>query len=396
MIRSYTVRLRPTSTQEGLLWQHVGAVRFVWNWGLATRMEQFEAGEKFMSLNEMKKTLVQKKKDPEFSWLGDVSSQTLATALIDLDIAYKRFFKIQKNGEKFTEKMRLKAKRQGKKLTPYDMKGHPKFKSRQFSKPSFYVRADNLYFKDGTVNIEKIGKIKFKTEQEFAQGRLSVKFINPRVKNVNGKWLLTFGLEQPDKEYELNDCTVGVDLGIKVLAVVSCGDTTFKIKNINKEKSMKRLKKQLNHSLREASRRKKKSKNQGKSYARVKRLHGRIANIRQDYTHKATARIVSMLPKRLVLEDLNVSGMMKNRHLAKAVAEQKFYEFRRQMEYKCEDRGIELVIADRFFPSSKKCSKCGSIKKDLRLRDRVYRCSECGLEIDRDLNAARNLENYAT
>ena len=394
MIRAYTIRLRPTPTQEKLLWQHVGSVRFVWNWGLSTQMEQFKSGEKFISVNTLKKLLVAKEQTEEFSWLADVSSQTLATTLIDLDKAYKNFFRIQKQGERFTDKVRLKAKRKHKKLTPYDMKGHPKFKIRQFAKPSFYVRADSLYFKDATVNVEKIGKVKIKTDYELPQGRKAAKFYNPRVSYVNGKWLLSFGLDRPSKEYLLNDFSLGVDLGIKTLAVVSCGDRPFKFKNVNKQKHITRRKKQLKHSLRKASKKQKHSNNQKNAYKRVKLLYSKISNIRQDYTHKTTTEIVNLLPKRIVIEDLNISGMMKNRHLSRAIAEQNFYEFRRQLEYKCEERGIELVVADRFFPSSKKCSKCGFIKKDLSLRDRVYKCQACGLEIDRDLNAARNLENY--
>lgn len=395
MIRTCKIRLLPTQEQEEMLWQAVGANRFVWNWGLSLQMERFEKGEKFLSLNELKKQLVQLKQGGDYSWLKDVSSQTVATTLIDLDIAYKRFFKLQKQGEKFTAKTIAKAKRLKRKLTPYDMQGHPKFKKRGFSKPSFYSRSDSLYFKNGTVNLEKIGKVEYQTNYDLPNGRGVEVFSNPRVAFSNGKWLLTFGREIPIVVTPLNPVSAGIDLGIKNLAVVSCDEKVMVFKNINKAKAVKRLKKQLKHSQRMAARRQERSKNQQKAYKRVNKLYSKISNIRHNHTHQVTTEIVNLLPSKIVLEDLNVRGMMKNRHLSRAIQEQGFHKFRFFMEYKAQERGIELIVADRFYPSSKKCSCCGAIKQDLKLKDRVYRCGVCGLEIDRDTNAARNLEKLA-
>ena len=395
MIRTCKIRLLPTQEQEEMLWQAVGANRFVWNWGLSLQMERFEGGEKFLSLNELKKQLVQLKQDENYSWLKDVSSQTVATTLIDLDIAYKRFFKLQKQGEKFTAKTIAKAKRLKRKLTPYDMKGHPKFKKRGFSKPSFYSRSDSLYFKNGTVNLEKIGKVEYQTNYDLPTGRGVEVFSNPRVTFSNGKWLLTFGREIPIVVTSLNPVPAGIDLGIKNLAVVSCDEKVIVFKNINKTKAVKRLKKQLKHSQRMAARRQERSKNQQKAYKRVNKLYSKISNIRHNYTHQVTTEIVNLLPSKIVMEDLNVRGMMKNKHLSRAIQEQGLHKFRVFMEYKVQERGIELIVADRFYPSSKKCSCCGAIKQDLKLKDRVYRCGVCGLEIDRDINAARNLEKLA-
>ena len=164
--------------------------------------------------------------------------------------------------------------------------------------------------------------------------------------------------------------------------------------NINKSRRVKRLKRHLKHLQRQAAKKAKRSKNQHKAYEKCGGLYRKLSAIRKDHTHKTTRKIVDLFPKRIVVEDLNVRGMMKNHHLARAVAEQTFHEFRRQIEYKCEERGIELVVADRFFPSSKKCSKCGGINKGLRLKDRIFVCPHCGASLDRDFNAALNLENY--
>ena len=378
MIKSYKVRLYPTKEQERLMWKHVGSCRFIWNWMLAKQEELYEHGEKHLSGFDMINLLTPLKKHEEYSWLKEVSNTSLKDICRDLDKAYKTFFK--------------------------KTSGFPKFKSRKKSKPNFPIRTEVLYFKDNkSLNIEKIGKIKYKTDFVFEYGRGKHKFTNARVSYINGKWILSFGMECENQVHELNDVSMGIDLGVKDLAIVEYNGGPLLFHNINKSKQMRNIGKRLRRLQRSISRKyeanrtgKKynKTKNIEKQEERLRKLHARQSNIRRNYIHQTTHKLVSLLPKRIVMEDLNVQGMMKNRHLSKAVQEQCFYEFIRQMEYKCAWNGIELVKADRFYPSSKTCSGCGCIKKDLKLSDRTYHCSDCGLIIDRDYNAAINLSRY--
>jgi putative transposase len=263
-----------------------------------------------------------------------------------------------------------------------------------------------MYLLNDSVNIEKIGKIKYDANYKelpvVSKKRESeAKYINPRIRYENGKWLLSFGIECESTKRELNDFSVGIDVGVKDLAVISYNGEKKNFKNINKSKKVKKLKKRLKQKQRNVSRKYEqngkynKTKNILEAEAKVKDLHRRLANIRLNYTHHVTREIVNLNPKKICIEDLNVSGMMKNKHLSEAIQEQLLHEFSRQIKYKAEWAGIEIVEADRFFPSSKKCSNCGNIKQDLKLKDRVYKCDECGLELDRDLNAARNLEKLA-
>ncbi len=401
MIKGHKVRLLPTEEQEKLLWKSVNASRFVWNWGLAFQMDRFSNGESHLSGYDLRKVLVPLKKTEKFNWLNEVSSKVCSQGLLDLDTAYKKFFKIQKTGEKFTKKAIQKAKRKGRKLTPYDLNGHPKFKSKRKAKPSFYVTVDNFYFKDGNAILEKIGKMPYQTTYELPQGRNTCKFTNPRVSYENGKWILSFGMDSKNQAETLKDYSVGIDLGVKDLAVISCNGEKTVFKNINKTKRVRKLKKRLKQSQHNVSRKYHangkydKTSNILKAEQKQKQLYIKLKNIRKDYAHKVTTKIVRLLPKTIVMEDLNVQGMMKNEHLAEAIQEQLFYEFLRQIEYKCRAKGITLIQANRFYPSSKKCSQCGSIKHNLKLKDRKYICEHCNLAIDRDFNAAINLEKLA-
>ena len=409
IIKSYKIRLYPTEEQEKLLWQHVDAARFVWNWGLALNMERFRQGEKHLNKSDSGKILTElKHSDDKFKWLNDVSYHTLKMALIDLDNAYARFFGIQKKEKKYTDKKVKKFKLKNKKLMPYDMNGHPKFKSRHEAEPKFYTRHESVYLTKDAVNMEKIGKLKYQANYDDLPivskwKEDTARYINPRVKYVNGKWLLTFGIERESAKRELSDFSVGIDLGVKELAVISYdnGEKNKFFKNANKTKRIRRLKKRLKQKQRNASRKYRvngnyeKTKRILKEEAKAKKLHRKLANIRQNYTHHVTAEIIRLHPRKIVIEDLNVKGMMRNRYLAGAIQEQIWHEFRRQIEYKAEWAGIEIAYADRTYPSSKRCSICGAIKKDLKLKDRVYKCDVCGLSIDRDLNAAKNLEQLA-
>ena len=375
MIKSYKIRLYPTKEQEAMMWKHIGACRYIWNYMLAYQQEQYANGEKHLSAFDMIKLLTPLKKDGEHEWLCEVSNMSLVAVCRDLDKAYKGFFK---------------------KIARF-----PKFKSRKRSRATYPARA-NIWFSDKLVYIEKVGKIKYKTDFDLPQGR-GCKFTNPRISNVNGKWMLSFGMESENQVPVLTDISMGIDLGVKDLAIAEFNGTKITYRNINKTSKMKRLEKQRRHLERSISRKYEqnrkgntfvKTNNIMRSEERLKKMYARMTNIRTNYIHQTTHDLVSLLPKRVVMEDLNVTGMMKNRHLSKAIQEQCFAEFIRQMQYKCEWNGIEFVQVGRFYPSSKTCSCCGAIKHDLRLRDRVYVCAECGAEIDRDYNAAINLSRY--
>ena len=377
MIKSYKIRIYPTKEQEQLMWKHIGSCRYIWNYMLALQEERYRQGEKRLFAYDMINILKPLKNDGEHEWLYEVSNASLQTVCKDLDKAYKSMFK-------------KVAKR-------------PRFKSRKYSKPSFPMRSDAVYFKDDRfVQITKLGKVKYKTDFDIPIGKDN-KFSNPRISYINGKWMLSFGMECENQAPELTDKTMGIDLGVKDLAVVTYGDESFVFHNINKSKKMRELSRKLRHLQRSISR-KYESNRKGRVYiktnnivreeAKLRKLHYRIANIRFNYIHQTTNTLVSLWPKAIVMEDLNISGMMKNKHLSKAISEQCFYEFIRQMQYKSEWNGIKFMQADRFYPSSKTCSSCGCIKHDLRLSDRTFKCPDCGDEIDRDVNAAINLSRY--
>ena len=368
MILAKKVRLYPSEIQEQKLWQSVGTARFIYNWTLARQEENYKNGGKFISDGVLRKELTVLKKS-ELNWLSEVSNNVTKQAVKDACNAYKRFFT--------------------------GLSDKPRFKTKKRSKKSFYNDNVKLKVKENKlVKLEKIGWIK--TNEQLPIG---VKYSNPRISYDNKYWYLSVGIEQEQIQEELTDVSLGIDLGLKDLAI--CSDGTV-YKNINKtyvvrkiEKRLKRLQKQVSRKYEQNKKGKEyvKTKNIIKLEKQIQQVYRRLANIRSNYLHKTTTSIVKTKPYRVVIEDLAVSNMMKNKYLSDAIRKQGFYEFRRQLEYKCKFRGIELVVADRFYPSSKTCSQCGKIKKDLKLKDRVYKCS-CGLNIDRDLNASINLSKY--
>ena len=374
MILAKKVRLYPTKEQEQKLWQSVGTARFIYNYTLAKQEENYRNGGKFISDETIRKELTQLKKS-ELTWLNEVSNNVAKQAVKDACNAYKRFFK--------------------------GLANKPKFKSRKKSKASFYNDTSKLKVKEKKVLIEKVGWIK--TNEQIPR---DVKYNNPRITYDNKYWYLSVGVEVDKKEEELTDISLGIDLGLKDLAVCSDGKI---FKNINKTKEVKKLEKRLKQKQKQISRKyemnkiKKegggscqfiKTKNIEKLEETTKLIHRKLANIRNNYLHQVTTSIVKTKPYRIVIEDLNVSGMMKNKHLSDSVRKQCFYKFRQYMTYKTELNGIELIVADRFYPSSKTCSICGSIKHDLKLKDRIYKCPHCGAIIDRDYNASINLSMY--
>ena len=378
MIKSFKIRIYPTKEQEQKMRQHVGACRYIYNYMLAKQQERYEAGEKHLSHFDMVNLLKPLKNDGEHGWLYEVSSTSLQRVCGDLNEAYQAFFKKRS--------------------------GFPRFKSCKRSKTNFPVRAENFYFKDDKLlNIEKVGKIKYKTDFEFPLGKGTCKFTNPRVSNINGKWMLSFGMECENQVHQLNDYSMGIDLGIKETMVVAYSDKKLVFHNINKSKTVRTLKRKIKLLQRSISR-KYETNRQGKKFVKtrnierqenkLRKLYARLSNIRNNYIHQSTHQLIELLPKRVVMEDLNVLGMMKNRHLSNAIQEQCFFEIIRQMQYKCEWNGIEFIQVDRFYPSSKTCHACGCIKHDLKLSDRTFTCT-CGYSEDRDYNAALNLMSYS-
>lgn len=372
MKRAINIRLFPSKAQETLMWEHVGSMRYVFNWGLDKQIEHYEATKKKLSVAELGVELTKLKNEEETKWLYEVSNATLKESLRDLDKAYKNFF----NGS-----------------------GFPKFKSKKKSKDKFYSRYDKIYFKNNTVNLEKIGKVQCKHNYNIDLTKVT-KFSNPRV-SFNGRvWVLSVAIEIENEKEQLNELSIGVDLGIKDLAITNIDE--LDTKNINKAHNVKTLSKKLKRKQRQCSRKyemnKKgvcyqKTKNIAKLEKSIKRLHSKLAHIRENHIHQATSKIVKAKPFRVVMETLKVSNMMKNKHLSKAIAEQGFNTFINQMKNKCERYGIEFIQVPTFYPSSKTCSHCGTVKKDLKLSDRVYIC-ECGFTCDRDKNASYNLAKY--
>ena len=383
MIKTLKIKLKPNNKQKTKMFQFAGAKRFAYNWALSKEQENYKNGGKFIQDNILRKEFTQLKKQEEYKWLYSISNDVTKQAIKDACLSYKRFFKGQT------------------KL--------PKFKSKKFDRPSFYVDNIKIKFTSTHVKLENIAISKKKNKAKLNWIRLceknkiptDCKYINPHVVFDGIDWFICVGIEYVDNIETPNNKGIGIDLGIKDLAICSDKNT---YKNINKTHKIKKLEKIKRRLQRKISRKylnnKKgdsyyKTSNIIKSEKRLLKLNHRLTNIRDNYLHQTTSEIIKRKPSFIVIEDLNVKGMMKNKHLSKAIQQQKFYEFRRQLEYKCKWNNIELRIVDRFYPSSKICHCCGSIKKDLKLKDRVYKC-DCGYIEDRDYNASLNLRDCKT
>ena len=381
VIKTIRVMLVPNNKQKTKLFQYANTARFAYNWALGREQDNYKNGGKFISDGDLRKDFTKLKQTDEYSWLNEISNNVTKQAIKDACNSYKRFFK---GYSKF-----------------------PKFKSRKYSTMSFYQDNVKIQFTDTHVKVEGFSVSKKKNKQKlnwirFAEhGRIPIncKYSNPRIKYDGLNWYITVGIEYEDSTHLPSNESIGIDLGIKDLAICSDGN---KYQNINKTQKVKKIEKRKRRLQRSISRGYEKNK-KGVSYCKtsniIKRekellkLNHRLTNIRQNYLHQTTSEILKRKPSFICIEDLNVKGMMKNKHLSKAVQQQCFYEFRRQIEYKSAWNNIPVVVADRFFPSSKLCSCCGTVKKDLKLSDRVYKC-ECGNVIDRDYQAALNLKKY--
>jgi len=362
MLRAYKTELDPNNKQRTLLVRYCGVARFVYNWALADRIERYKQDSATNHYEQKRR--FNALKGEQFPWVKDVAYVVTESSFANCDRAYRNFFRRVKAGDKEV--------------------GFPKFKSRRHGLGSFTLRG-NIHIAENTVKLPRIGELRLKEDGYLPVN--GIKILSANICERAGHWFISLQVEEPDLPVPpVGNGVIGVDLGVKVLA--TCSDGTV----FPNPKSLYRYEKKLAHIQRELSRRKKGSKNRAKSKRRVANLHYRIANIRRYSLHEVSRYLtVRAKPEVIVLEDLNVSGMLKNRHLSKAIADASFGEIRRQLEYKCQWYGVGLKVADRFYPSSKTCSECGAVKPLLKLSERTYVCEKCGAIIDRDFNAAKNL-----
>ena len=380
LLKSFKTEINPTEEQKVRIRKTIGTCRFIYNFYLADNKELHENGQKFMSSSQFRVWLNNEylPNHPEYSWIQEAYSKSVTQAVNDGQTAFTRFFNHKSAFPKFKKKGKSDVKM-------YFVRNNPKdclCERHRIKIPSL-----------GWVRIKEKGYIPTtKDGYVIKSGHVSIKA---------DRYYVSVLVEIPDKRTANNSSKgIGIDLGLKDFAIVSNGKT---YKNINKSAKLKKLEKKLVREQRSLSRKYENLKNGGSTQKRniqkqklkIQKLHHRIDNIRTDYINKIIAEIVKTKPSHITIEDLNVSGMMKNKHLSKAVASQKFYEFKTKLLAKCRENGIEQRTVDRWFPSSKTCHCCKHIKKDLKLSDRIFKC-DCGYIEDRDFNAALNLRDATT
>ena len=380
LLKSFKTEINPTEEQKVKIRKTIGTCRFIYNFYLAHNKELHESGKKFMSSSQFRVWLNNEylPSHPEYSWIKEAYSKSVTQAVNNGQTAFENFFKHKSAFPKFKKKGRSDVKM-------YFVRNNPK----DCSCERHRIKIPSL----GWVRIKEKGYIPTtKDGYVIKSGHVSIKA---------DRYYVSVLIEIPDRRTANNSSKgIGIDLGLKDFAIVSNGKT---YKNINKSAKSRKLEKKLAREQRGLSRKYENLKKGGSTQKRniqkqrlkIQKLHHRIDNIRTDYINKIIAEIVKTKPSHITIEDLNVSGMMKNKHLSKAVASQKFYEFKTKLLAKCKETGIELRIVDRWFPSSKTCHCCKSIKKDLKLSDRIFRC-DCGYIEDRDFNAALNLRDATT
>ena len=380
MLKSFKTEINPTEEQKARIRRTIGICRYVYNFYLGHNKALHDNGEKFMTGKSFSLWLNNEyiPDNPDKTWIREVYSKAVKKSIEDGCTAFTRFFKHQSDFPKFKKKGKSDVKM-------YFVRNNPK----DCQCERHRLKIPTL----GWVRIKEKGYIPTtKDGYMIRSGTVSVKA---------GRFYVSVLVEIPDVNIDNNSNEgIGIDLGLKDLAIVSNGKT---YRNINKSAGLKKLEKQLIREQRSLSRKYENLKkgestqraNIRKQKLKVQKLYHKMDNIRTDYINKTIAEIVKTKPSYITIEDLNVKGMMKNRCLSKAVASQKFYEFRTKLKAKCDENGIELRVADRFYPSSKTCHHCGSVRKNLKLSDRIYRC-ECGYVADRDLNAALNLKDAKT
>ena len=380
LLKSFKTEINPTDEQKVKIRKTIGACRFIYNFYLAHNKELHESGKKFMSSSRFRVWLNNEylPSHPECSWIKEAYSKSVTQAVNNGQTAFTRFFNHKSAFPKFKKKGKSDVKM-------YFVRNNPK----------------DCHCERHRLKIPSLGWVRIKEKGYIPTTKDGYVIKSGHVSIKADRYYVSVLVEIPDKRTANNSSKgIGIDLGLKDFAIVSNGKT---YKNINKSAKLKKLEKKLIREQRSLSRKYENLKkgestqkrNIQKQRLKIQKLHHRIDNIRTDYINKIIAEIVKTKPSYITIEDLNVSGMMKNRHLSKAVASQKFYEFRSKLLAKCKENGIELRIVDRWYPSSKTCRCCKNIKKDLKLSDRLFRC-DCGYIEDRDFNAALNLRDATT
>ena len=381
LLKSFKTEINPSEEQKARIRKTIGTCRFIYNFYLAHNKELYDNGEKFMSSSRFRVWLNNEylPQHPEYSWIKEAYSKAVTQSVNNGQTAFTRFFHHESAFPKFKKKSRSDVKM-------YFVKNNTK----------------DCLCERHRIKIPSLGWVRIKEKGYIPTTKDGYAITSGSVSMKADRFYVSVLVEIPESKTANNSSNegIGIDLGLKDFAVVSNGKT---YKNINKTARIKELEKQLIREQRSLSRKYENLKKGGttqraniqKQKLKVQKLHHKLDNIRTDYINKTIAEIVKTKPSYITMEDLNVRGMMKNRHLSKAVASQKFYEFKVKLQAKCNENGIELRVADRWYPSSKLCHRCGSIKKDLKLSDRIYKCS-CGYIEDRDFNAALNLKDAET
>ena len=380
MLKSFKTEINPTEEQKVRIRKTTGTCRFIYNLYLAHNKELHENGKKFMSSNQFRVWLNNEylPNHPEYSWIKEAYSKAVTQAVNNGQTAFTRFFNHKSAFPNFKKKGKSDVKM-------YFVKNNPK----------------DCRCERHRINIPSLGWVRIKEKGYIPTTKDGYVIKSGHVSIKADRYYVSVLIEIPNNKIANNSNEgIGIDLGLKDFAIVSNGKI---YKNINKSAKLKKLEKQLIREQRSLSRRYENLKkgestqkpNIQKQRLKVQKLHHRIDNIRTDYINKTIAEIVKTKPSYITIEDLNVSGMMKNKHLSKAVASQKFYEFRTKLQAKCNENGMKLRVVDRWFPSSKTCHCCKNIKKDLKLSDRIFKCY-CGYIEDRDFNAALNLRDATT
>ena len=378
--RAYKIEINPTDDQKSKIHQTIGVSRFIYSFYIAHNKEIYEKEGKFVSGMDFSKWLNNEyiPNNQDKKWIKEVSSKATKQAIMNGDKAFKDFFKKAKGFPRFKKKKNQDVKA----YFPKNNKTDWTLERHRVKIPTLgWVRLKEFGYIPKN-SVVKSGTVSQKADRYYVSILVEETYI--KISNPNNEGL-------------------GIDLGIKEFAICSNGN---KFKNINKTSTVKKIEKKLKREQRKLSRKYESLKirnknikegratrqNIQKQVVKVQRLHQRLANIRTDYINKTVFSIVKQKPSYITIEDLAVSNIMKNKHLSKAIASQKFFEFKTKLMSKCKQNDVELRIVDRFYPSSKTCSNCGKIKKDLKLSDRIYKC-DCGFTIDRDLNASINLKN---
>ena len=380
MLKSFKTEINPTEEQKAKIRKTIGTCRYIYNFYLAHNKELYDKGEKFMSSNKFRVWLNNEylPSHPEYFWIKEAYSKAVTQAVNNGQTAFTRFFEHQSNFPKFKKKYKSDVKM-------YFVKNNPK----------------DCRCERHRINIPSLGWVRIKEKGYVPTTKDGYAIKSGHVSIKADRYYVSVLIEIPNNKIANNSNEgIGIDLGLKDFAIVSNGKT---YKNINKSAKLKKLEKRLIRKQRNLSRKYENLKkgeftqkaNIQKQRLKVQKLHHRIDNIRTDYINKTIAEIVKTKPSYITIEDLNVSGMMKNKHLSKSVASQKFYEFRTKLQAKCNENGIELRVVSKWYPSSKTCHCCGTIKKDLKLSDRIFKC-DCGYTEDRDFNASLNLRDATT